>query len=853
MKKWSQYLEENQEILNEFNRKDEEAVMADQENFTVAFEIELETEGSEYDDDDAYEAMQDARQEAARNYIGNDAELYFHDDVYMNSTPEQFGIEEPGGGFEMVEWYYDNTSTNPSQLEIIHVALAYQGESEAEDVFDEAVDKVLNEPMPFLKMVYGDSTRIAELQELLGWSDDQMTMGFEVEGGKEYPEPLEKIGASRNAMLKIIDYYLINLKSLKGKGAPGQIFPTSKKPVDMEKFVNTFSSQNMEWFAEQAHEALDSDVDDIRLRYSMAEIQTIIDEISSSNIKYWSQKIMARYRSEVEEKADEYVQERYEEFERDPVQYLEDMGYEEYQWFDEDSWAEDYRYSGGGGGEYGCDVDSLEQALEAYFPTFMSKYQNTLKFEEDGSLSCGIEFSQDNPPYMLGLDAAIQYLEDFYEEYEAQSYFKMTNSTGLHTNIGYLGEEGGLAEEYNLFKALMFLNHTYATKGVGFPSRERSSWTRDLKKPALHNIEKFAEMLPDDSSHEDVLTKKSLMKKYLSREFDDLGGILSNQVAQQAQRMGSKGIGFNVNYTARLNYIEFRYPGKEDATLESMTKALKYYAFIVKAAADPTFKKREYIKDLVGFMNTLKGEPESVASIKFAKEIKKGDIIFSHNSYQNNLKKILIYNMIQATELNPDANPEVEATWDAQDRERVHARRAKSATTILINKISSGFIETLVNNMLPAYYAGIVKGPSVRLNCLRFDEVTPLGVDFYQQTLSIKGFQLDLDDRNYTVAKDVRDPEDVDAINKMVEWLRSSRNSVEFVEKFIKESGLTGDDDPLIRMDLKLRKKDGNVPGTSDAAESEALTDRLVDDVMGLMSEDKEMEEVRNHFKNWKF
>ena len=343
------------------------------------------------------------------------------------------------------------------------------------------------------------------------------------------------------------------------------------------------------------------------------------------------------------------------------------------------------------------------------------------------------------------------------------------------------------------------------------------------------------------------------MKKYLSREFDDLGGILSNQVAQQAQRMGSKGIGFNVNYTARLNYIEFRYPGKEDATLESMTKALKYYAFIVKAAADPTFKKREYIKDLVGFMNTLKGEPESVASIKFAKEIKKGDIIFSHNSYQNNLKKILIYNMIQATELNPDANPEVEATWDAQDRERVHARRAKSATTILINKISSGFIETLVNNMLPAYYAGIVKGPSVRLNCLRFDEVTPLGVDFYQQTLSIKGFQLDLDDRNYTVAKDVRDPEDVDAINKMVEWLRSSRNSVEFVEKFIKESGLTGDDDPLIRMDLKLRKKDGNVPGTSDAAESEALTDRLVDDVMGLMSEDKEMEEVRNHFKNWKF
>ena len=134
MKKWSQYLEENQEVLNEFNRKDEEAVMADEENFTVAFEIELESEG--YDEDDMYEAEQEARREAAENYLGYDAEEHFRSDVYDNSTPEQFGMEEPDDGAEMIEWYYDNTSTNPSQLEIIYIALAYQGESEAEDVFD---------------------------------------------------------------------------------------------------------------------------------------------------------------------------------------------------------------------------------------------------------------------------------------------------------------------------------------------------------------------------------------------------------------------------------------------------------------------------------------------------------------------------------------------------------------------------------------------------------------------------------------------------------------------------------------------------------------------------------------------
>ena len=850
MKKWSQYLEENQEVLNEFNRKDEEAVMADEENFTVAFEIELESEG--YDEDDMYEAEQEARHAAAENYLGYDAESHFQEDVYNNLTPEEIGMEEPDDGAEMIEWYYDNTSTNPSQLEIIYIALAYQGESEAEDVFDEAIDKVLNEPMPFLKMVYGDSTRIAELQELLGWSDDQMTMGFEVEGGKAYPEPIEKIGASRAAMLKIIDYYLINLRSLSGRGGPGNIFPTSKKPVEIEKFVNTFSSQNQQWFAEQAHEALDSDIDDIKGGYGYHQIQTIVDEINSSNIKYWSQKIMARYRSEVEEKADEAVQSRYEEFTDNPVEWLESMGYEEHQWFDEYEWRDNYSMYGGGSG-YGCNVEELERAMEDNFPNFMSKYENTLKFEEDGSLSCGIEFSQDNPPYMLGLDAAIEYLTDFFDEYDNQTVLRMTQSTGLHTNIGY-SQDGELAESYNLFKALMFLNHTYATKGVGFPSRQSSGWTKDLKKPALHHIQKFAEQLPEDSSHEDVLTKKSLMKKYLSREFDELSGILSNQVSKTARHMGAKSIGFNVNYTSQLNYIEFRYPGKEDATLESMTKALKYYAFIVKAAADPTFKQKEYVKDLIGFMNNLKGEPESVANIKFAKEIKKGDLLLKYNSYQNNLKKILIYNMIQATELRPDPSTEIEAHWDAQDRERVHARRAKSAITMLINTTSGGFIETLTNNSLPAYYMGLVKGPSVRLSAMRFDDEMPLGIDYYNQTLSIKGFQHDLDDRNYTIGKD-RGEEDLNAINKIVELLKSSKSSVEFVQKFIKESGLTGDLDPVKRMDLVLRKQDGDATdAAAQGAEDGALTDELVDMIANdVLAEDKEMEEIRKHFKNWKF
>ena len=105
------------------------------------------------------------------------------------------------------------------------------------------------------------------------------------------------------------------------------------------------------------------------------------------------------------------------------------------------------------------------------------------------------------------------------------------------------------------------------------------------------------------------------MKKYLSRNWEEIGEILSQRVLSTAREMGSKRIGFNVNYTPSRNYIEFRYPGEDDPTLESMTKALKYYAFVVKAAADPDFKKKDYIKDLIGFINNLEGEKTSVGSL----------------------------------------------------------------------------------------------------------------------------------------------------------------------------------------------------------------------------------------------
>jgi len=256
-----------------------------------------------------------------------------------------------------------------------------------------------------------------------------------------------------------------------------------------------------------------------------------------------------------------------------------------------------------------CSKRSLKIAMEEHLPKFMTKYKPNLKFEKDGSLKCGIEFSWDNPPYMTGLRESVEYLEDFFEEFDKQSFFRFDKSTGLHTNIGYLDESGDPVENYNLFKALMFLNHEYATTGVGFPGREDSRYSGDLKNPALLAIKQAL-----GGRHH-----KELMDLFKKKDFDKLSKEFSRAVRTVASAKGAKRIGFNVAYTSSRRYIEFRFPGHV-VNLESMKKALFYYAFIVKASADPEFKKKEYQSDLVGFISDAtsksKSHPKSRLNLK---------------------------------------------------------------------------------------------------------------------------------------------------------------------------------------------------------------------------------------------
>ena len=276
--------------------------------------------------------------------------------------------------------------------------------------------------------------------------------------------------------------------------------------------------------------------------------------------------------------------------------------------------------------EFDCNFMDMWAGLRVMLPNFMKKYEANLDFKEDGSLECGIEFTMEKPKYMTGLKNAIEFLRIFFEDFKKQHVFFFTEDTGLHTNIGYLDEGGELEGNYNLFKALTFLNHSHATTGMGFPSREGVHWAQDLKEPAIEDMKKFLKGLPKSLRNPESksMSKDKLMKMYLERNFDDISKILSDQIKKTAAKTWSKKQGFNVGHVDGKKYIEFRYPGDSAPNLKNMTKALLYYSFIVKAATDPEFKKRDYIKDLIGFFNEAMEEKGSAVKFPFLKKFDKG-------------------------------------------------------------------------------------------------------------------------------------------------------------------------------------------------------------------------------------
>jgi hypothetical protein len=548
--------------------------MADADRFTVSYEIELESDQNLSDGEGGVDL------ERARNYL---PEEYFYESAQERDADDFFNyhLDLDTRDDEFVAWYLEQIEEAETQNYIDSVLLGLAAETDEEqrrELF--GILKELFNPNGELyrkaaKVIADNFTEEELVRYKVGKPKrvgQQGTLGLDGEPGVE-----EIVEVNVPAFVKQLLFDYDNV----GKSTTLPQYPKAEYGfVDfmdglglMDEIVDIINA-GRDYLEEEIATGGGS-------RYA-----TLSDLTNTYQYKTpIARDIAVQLSNAVEKHIEKEAEEQYNEYQEDPIDYLEmQMGLEVDQFItdpdDDDAF------------------DPREKLNEA-FPNFMAEYEDKLKFEKDVSLDNGVEFSMDSPPYMTGLDEAFKFLELFFEDYNNQNIFRFDTSTGLHTNIGYLDEDGDEVTNYNLIKALLFLNDDFAFKG--FEERQGTQ-----------------------------------------NKFEELSDKLSSLISQFAP-MNPKTIGFNIHYIGKRGYVEFRYPGGDQPTLEKMKDATLYYAHLIKLATDKNYKRKEFLKKLVKMMVNLKDirqkKPNLVAIFK---GVKKGGLYeIPLDSSENGFHKML--------------------------------------------------------------------------------------------------------------------------------------------------------------------------------------------------------------------
>ena len=610
---WRKQLKEG--LLTEFDKADRNSVMADADRFTVSYEIELETDENLSGEDGGGIDL-----ERARNYIGED---YFYETTNEREASDffEYTISVEPREDEFVAWYLAQLEEAETQNYIDAVLLGLSAETS---------DEHKKELLGILKELFDPNTRVHKKaakviadkftdEELVRYKvgkptriGQQGTLGLDGDPGVE-----EIIKVNVPAFVKQMLFDYDNLD----KGTTLPQYP--KADYGFQKFMEDIG------LADEIADVIEAGRDYLEEEIATGGGErwaTLADLTNTYQYKTpIARDIAVQISNAVEADIEKAVEEQYQEYQEDPIDFLENMGFEmdQFERQDED------------------EIDPRELLTQA-FPNFMAEYEDQLKFEKDGSLTNGIEFSMDDPVYMTGLDEAFKFLDLFFNDYKDQSIFRFDTNTGLHTNIGYLDEDGDEVTDYNLIKTMLFLNNDFAFKG--FENRKGSRWAGDLKAIFKREIEDQLGN-PAKNTYGFNEWKDSIFDLYKEGKFDELEEKLSSLVRSFAPS-NPKSIGFNLHHIGRRGYVEFRYPGGDSPTLEKMKNTTLYYAHLIKLAVDKDYKRKESLKKLVKMMVNLKDIRKRKVNIKEAfAGMKKGKLYRIPVDYDENG----LYNFVMTT------------------------------------------------------------------------------------------------------------------------------------------------------------------------------------------------------------
>ena len=634
-KKWNNFINERKELIREFNRKDKEEIMSVADNFSISYEIELESRESINADEDDYGSR---LLDAAASYLS---------DYYFTEMAEQMGAD----------YFLEEILKIDDLEEFIKLYLTeHDGmpvESTWAAIFELAATISPAYKNKILKPFKGldDNVIVASkfaviLNKLMGPKSVKYLLGRNFEFAEQGRlKGIVPDGEKTTLILtsdisdvgRLVKEYIFDYRASDNLFMPNK---ASLSPVTAKDLLQELTSPETvdDIYDFVSNNFFKTFFGDERIEYLTFEditSATVSDSYDNTIVAEILEYIQGGAREQIET----YAEDQSSEYADDPVGYLADMG------IDEESYAFDLVDGSGSSGD-------PRALLAEYLPNFMREYEDKLKFEDDQSLQNGVEFSMDNPMYMTGIDEAFRFLELFFSDFNKQNNFRMDRRTGLHTNIGYL-KDGKPVGFYNVTKALLALNHDFAMKG--FENRKGSRWASDIKEVILKSLgQGFAESRP--STLKDTVEK---LKNHpnLPRALRDIDLQVQNLVPYNP-----KAFGFNIAYIDDREYIEFRYPGGYEPTLEKMKEATLYYCHLVRQAADPEYKKREYYKKFIGLVNNLSAENlrGPIEDLKTAYKVLDRGVIYSFNR-DGGTSRALGLNMYNAIRALSPSTKEIES------------------------------------------------------------------------------------------------------------------------------------------------------------------------------------------------
>ena len=222
-------------------------------------------------------------------------------------------------------------------------------------------------------------------------------------------------------------------------------------------------------------------------------------------------------------------------------------------------------------------VKYLTTKLKEYLPNMWKKYQKNLTSVIDVTLDKGIEVKQKT--YIKGLDNAITFLNIFFEDLDNQNYWKFTEKTGLHINIG-LDKKN---VKWNTIKGIFLL--------------------KDMKKENTPFVYKDMIWRMNTAFTDSIFNKLEVDKSKI--DLHDIKGTeayLTRQINKIIKEFGSKHFAFNITKLKVQKYIEFRYVGGV-VNKELLINKMLYFCYIIYLMTTPGYKRKEYLKSLYKFVN----------------------------------------------------------------------------------------------------------------------------------------------------------------------------------------------------------------------------------------------------------